>query len=531
MSLCSCREYTGGSPTAKSTLRRDTEESAKKYELQTRDITTSIVSMESPPPVPAHASNYRSLPPNGSSRSSAALSDTQRGSTPRDYCRPVGHSASVETFNPHTAAGNAATAAAKTSSLQQRGDPRLQGIPEHSAQSTTDEKYVAMMPNTLPQTRRASEAIEHRKRSLDITDSPRGIGEGLDPTSLYDVPSSVLAKGQGSLPHNPHGLPDISEDPLSVYDIPKSALIAAGHYKVPPIDLGVCQDFDMYDVPPSASALYDVPPSTSALYDVPPLDSSLYDVPPSALSKVRKYSQPTSQQEVVEIHQSVTESEGPDDVFSTYDIPQRLMTSAEQSVPDYSHYDVPKNLMLAYYAEESQSPTHATKEGLSRRNSSPTHVKSGSIYDVPRNVLAESGTNISAPPTAPKPSKHSSRKGSMTSRSRSASSPIEFASPAHKPHPNEAFYDIPPLDPDVIAQTESKPATSHEPDTVHITSKGKHGQVTPTHSKMQSPKRTQSVPVKGKKKVPPPTRTKPEKETLPPPTRSKPGKKVAREHK
>ena len=518
MSLCSCRVYTGGSPTAKSTLRRDTEESAKKYELQTRDTTTS---MESPTPAPAHASNYLSLPPNGNSRSPAALSDTQRGNLPRDYCRPVGHSASVETFNPHAAAGNAATAAAKTSSLQRRGDVRLQGIPEHSAQSTTDEKYVAMMPNTLPQTRRALEEIDHRKRSLDTTDSPTGIGEGLDPTSLYDVPSSVLAKGQGSLPHNPHGLPDISEDPLSVYDIPKSALIAAGHYKVPPIDLGMCQDFDVYDVPPSASALY----------DVPLLDSGLYDVPPSALSKLRKYSQPTSQQEVVETHQSVTESDGPDDVFSTYDVPQRLMTSAEQSVPDYSHYDVPKNLMLAYYAEESQSPTHATNE-LSRRNSSPTHTKSGSIYDVPRNVLAESGTNISAPPTAPKPSKHSSRKGSMTSRSRSASSPVEFASPAHKPHPNEAFYDVPPLDPDVIAQRESKPAPSHEPDTAHLTSKGKHGQETPTHSKMQSPKRTQSVPVKGKKKVPPPTRTKPgTKETLPPPTRSKPGKKVAREHK
>ena len=463
------------------------DESTMRYELQTVDTTNKTGVTNAISTTAAHHSrSSRTLPVKAKlNLATSSSSSPQISSLPRDSHLSGDYPVSMESFHSHTVQSNTTTMSphrARTSSLRQQGNPRLYGIPEHSAKvvTTADEKYVVMVPAKAA----SLAALPQSHNAGNNTDR-------LDPRSLYDVPSSVPANSQSMLA-------GISEGPLGMYDVPKSALIASGHYKVPPLALGLPDG--VYDMPPSASSLYDLPPD---VYDLALQGSDLYDVPPSSGTRPRQTSEPTSQRELIE----ACRSPGSDNVFRSYDVPQQiLMTSQqqhEQLVPDYSHYDIPKHLMMAYREENGQSPAHA--KPLSRSNSSPNH---SALYDVPRRaILADSNINLPGPPTAPKPS----RKGRAPSRSRSDSSSVGLASPERKPHPNAVFYDIAPLDTEFFAWKESKPLTSDEFDASDLTKTRQHDQHTPTRSKTVSPMRTCSVPANKKKKVPPPTRSKPVK--------------------
>lgn len=332
---------------------------------------------------------------------------------------------------------------------------RLHGIPESGAPNA-DGKYVMMMK-------------QGKTASLPHSYSTGVTGGVLDPSSLYDVPASARGKLAGTIP-----------DPQSVYDIPKGALIASGHYKVPPLAQSVPSE-GVYDVPPSSTVIYDVPPDVYHHHHNQ--GSEVYDVPPPMGTRPRLKSQPTSQEELLEARRSVIAATGSENVF------------AAGAGPDYSHYDVPRHLLIS----QPNMQQHYQQPGkrLSRRNSySPSHTNTSMVYDVPRDA------RNAAPPTATKPS----RKRNPPSQSHSINSPSNMASPEKRHYPNEVFYDVPPLDPEFLAQ-HHQTSTSNESDTSHLT-RGAAGpaQQRGTHNVAMSP--NWSDPAK-KGRVPPPTKRKP----------------------
>ena len=354
----------------------------------------------------------------------------------------------------------------RTASLQRHGDPRHHKAPGDSAKhqklSPTTDDTMAVKSATLPHS---------------STDSSSATQHVPDPASLYDVPTSALSNG-----------------PMSTYDVPKSALIATGHYKTPPPTLGegtLPLEDGVYDVPPSTSAIYDVPPDANRQ---PQQGANLYDVPPLQGTRPRLNSEPTLQLQLAEACRSVVVgSAGSDNPFMVE--------------PDYSHYDVPKHLLKAY-TEESQQQQAQSERCLSRWNSSPSHAKNMMTYDVPHTTLLTQG-NIgppmapkpdgplaqgnNRPPTAPKPSRTKGQ-GSTRSRSHSVSSPLQIASPEHKPHPNAVF---PPLDPEFLAQRLQENEASSS-----------NGRLKKRH---QHPTHASSHGRSKKRKVPPPTKRRPER--------------------
>ena len=290
-------------------------------------------------------------------------------------------------------------------------------------------------------------------------------GVGFNPSTLYDVPASA----RGALHPDPH----------SVYDIPKGALIASGHYKVPPLAQSVPLE-GVYDVPPSSRAIYDVPPNVQHAYHAP--GSELYDVPPFG-TRPRLNSQPTSQEELLAARRSVTDTVLP----------------AGGGGIDYSHYDVPRHLLISQpNMNHQQRHYQQPNKRLSRRNSySPSQTRGSLVYDVPPDARG--------PPTAAKPNK----KRTPPSRSHSTSSPPNIASPERRQQwPNEVLYDVPPLDPEFLAQHDVKHhrhtnSTSSESDTSHLTKNA--ASATPTLQghhigRAESAKRG---------RAPPPTKKKP----------------------
>jgi hypothetical protein len=331
-----------------------------------------------------------------------------------------------------------------------RHTSQLHGIPEFRGDTNPHEKYTSM--------------TKHGKTSS----LPHSYSEGVsfDPASVYDVPACARLKFQD--PNNPR----------SVYDIPKGALIASGHYKVPPLAQSVPLEA-VYDVPPSSTAIYDVPPDVYHPYNT---GSEVYDVPPPTATRPRLNSQPTSQEELLAARRSlVAASTGSDAAFTTAGI-------------DYSHYDVPRHLLIS---QPNMNHYQQPAKRLSRRNSySPSQTARGSlVYDVPRD--ARSG----GPPTAAKPYK----KRNPPSRSHSIASPPNMASPERRHYPNEVFYDVPPLDPEFLAQLHQTSSTSSESDTFHLTKNG--AGATPTQrGHHMSPGRAESA---GRSRAPPPTKRKP----------------------
>lgn len=424
-----------------------------RYELQTVN-TANRTSTDS---------NYTNNPQSGRTpllgerlHSAATSSNPQNSSLQRDAHSSSDHSTGVGTSTSHVIP--ALISPHRTMpGLQQQGVPQLDGVPEHNSAQAAQAKIAAEL-------------------KAGLLSAHKNIEEP-DPTSLYDVPSSALANTAArTFPGAGAG--------LGLYDVPKSALIASGHYKVPPLALAMPVSDGIYDVPPSA--VYDVPPD---YYGLSGKGSDLYDVPPPSGTRPRLNSLPTSQKELVDARTSVFGSPGSDNVFGASDIPQ--------SGPNYGHYDVPKHLMMAYM-EENKTAMMKDGKRQSKRNSNPI-----SLYDVPRKALlmADFSSNLPGPPTAPKPT----RRDSKVSRSSSFSSPI--ASPDYRPHPNAIFYDIPPLDPEVLARREAQVPMSNEADTSQMVKRRQHNEGTSIHS----PKRRHSMPSRKKKKVPPPTRTKPKK--------------------
>lgn len=333
--------------------------------------------------------------------------------------------------------------------------PHLQQIPEGGvAAAGVDEQYVAMigsqakaatLPHSFPE--RASSGIS-------------------DPASHYDVPPPGT---RGST------LPPGLTNPQSTYDVPKSVLIASGHYKVPPPLMGYNSAEGIYDVPPSSGAIYDVPPDVNYRYNPA---SELYDVPPP--SRPRLNSQPTSQDELQEARRSIITAANSGNTFTGSAVP--------------SHYDVPRHLL---FSEPDVSSHYQQPQGkrLSRRNSNPSQWREGEIYDVPREARV-----AYPPPTAAKPSRK------PPSRSHSIGSPHNVASPERRAYPNEVFYDVPPLDPEFLAQhLKRKVPTPSESESSHARTSTSSG--TPSSGPL-SPNRSHSAK---KAKVPPPTRRKPGK--------------------
>lgn len=419
-----------------------------RYELQTVDTVNRISTGSS------HTHNPQSgrTPLSGERlHPAASSSNPQINSLQRDACHSSDHSTGVGASTSHVIPA-LISPHRTTPGLQQQGVSQVDGVPEHPSAQAAQAKIAAELKAGL-----LSKNAAHP-----------------DPTSLYDVPSSALANA----PANTY--PGAG---LGLYDVPKSALIASGHYRVPPLALAMPFSDGIYDVPPSA--VYDVPPD---YYDFSGKGSDLYDVPPPSGTRPRLNSLPTSQKELVDARTSVFGSPGSDNVFGTSDIPQ--------SGPNYGHYDVPKHLMMAYM-EENKTALMQDGKRRSQRNSNPM-----SQYDVPRKALmmADFPSNLPGPPTAPKPT----RRGSKVSRSSSFSSPV--ASPDYRPHPNAIFYDILPLDPEVLAQRGgqvNEADTSQKP--------RQHNEGTSIHGESKAPKRRHSMPSTKKKKVPPPTRTKPKK--------------------
>ena len=365
-----------------------------------------------------------------------------------------------------------------TSSLPLQADHRLRDIPEHSIAVAGEGLSVGDKQAMMTSAGKAA--------SLPYTSS--GV---LDPASLYDVPASSLTKEAGSLGQ------------LGVYDVPKSALIAAGHYKVPPLSQSdyngpISRDMPpqasgIYDVPPPASGIYDVPPPVSEIYDIPPPVSEIYDIPPPVSGvydvplgvpqpyqqgvdvfdvppAVQSYPRQNSDPVLTDVRRSVVGSCGSDNVFTS-------------AVPDYSHYDVPRHLLMTYLEEQSLSGPQ-TGCRLSRRNSNPSYPRNGMIYDTPREaLLAQNNTTMTGPPTAPKPSKTTRL---SRSRSQSTCSPREMASPEHRPHLNAAFYDMALLTAELLAlqQREGRLQAAQNVDASNR-SKSQH----PTHASSRSPAR------------------------------------------
>lgn len=424
-----------------------------RYELQTVDTANRI----------STGSNYTHNPVSGKTPLSgerlhlaASSSNPQINSLPRETHFSSDHSTGVGASTSHVIPTK--TSPHRTiSGLQPQGDHQLDGAPERHSAQAAQAKIAAEL--------KAGLLAAHKSAPKEDTTT--------DPTSLYDVPSSALANA-------PAGI--FLGGALGLYDVPKNALIASGHYKVPPLALGIPVSDGIYDVPPSA--VYDVPPD---YYDFPGKGSDLYDVPPPSGTRPRLNSLPTSQKELVEARTSVFGSPGSDNVFGGSDVPQSGL--------HYGHYDVPKHLMMAYL-EENKTALMQDGKRHSQRNSNPI-----SLYDVPRKALliADSSSNQPGPPTAPKPL----RSGTKVSRSSSFSSPV--ASPDYRPHPNAIFYDIPPLYPEVLAQR------ANEADTSQMAKVWQHNEGTSIHYENKAPKRRHSMPSRKKKKVPPPTRTKPKK--------------------
>ncbi|CAI8032358.1 hypothetical protein GBAR_LOCUS18294 [Geodia barretti] len=410
-----------------------TEEATKRYELQTLDGEGNRFSEGSlGSPTAPLSSNI--LP--GASRSHAA----PWSSSPHiNYTQPM----SPYHYNQSPYPGS--TPPHQHPFTSPRHTAQLHGIPESHGDASPHEKYTAM--------------TKHGKTSS----LPHSYSEGVsfDPASVYDVPASARWKFQD--PNNPR----------SVYDIPKGALIASGHYKVPPLAQSVPLE-GVYDVPPSSTAIYDVPP------DVYNTGSEVYDVPPPTATRPRLNSQPTSQEELLAARRSlVAVSTGPDAAFAT-------------AGSDYSHYDVPRHFLISQpHMNHYQQPA----KRLSRRNSySPSQTARDSlVYDVPR---------TGGPPTAVKPYK----KRNTPSRNHSIASPPNMASPERRQYPNEVFYDVPPLDPEFLAQLGQTSSTSSESDTSHLTKNGA-GAATPTQrGHHMSPSGADSA---GRSRAPPPTKRKP----------------------
>lgn len=424
-----------------------------RYELQTVDTVNRISTGSSY----AHNPQSGRIPLSGERlHPAASSSNPQINSLQRDVRPSSDHSTGVGASTSHVIPA-LISPHRTTPALQQQGVSQLDGVPECPSAQTAQANIAAEL--------KAGLLSAHK-----ITANP-------DPTSLYDVPSSALANA----PANTY--PGAG---LGLYDVPKSALIASGHYKVPPLALAMPVSDGIYDVPPSA--VYDVPPD---YYDFSGKGSDIYDVPPSSGTRPRLNSLPTSQKELVDARTSIFGSPGSDNVFGPSDIPQLG--------PNYGHYDVPKHLMMAYM-EENKTAMMQDGKRLSRRNSNPM-----SAYDVPRKALlmANFPSNLPGPPTAPKPT----RRGSKVSRSSSFSSPI--ASPDYRPHPNAIFYNILPLDPEVLAQRGGQVPTSNE--AVTSQKQRQHNEGTSIHCETKAPKRRHSMPSTKKRKVPPPTRTKPKK--------------------
>ena len=290
-----------------------------------------------------------------------------------------------------------------------------------------------------------------------------------DPSSLYDVPASARLK------NIPTYFPD-PNDPQSVYDVPKGTTGLTGHPNMSPMAGSLfLSNEGLYDVPPSSATIYDVPPDVHRPYN-PELE--IYDVPPPSGSRPRLNSLPLSQEELLKARRSLVGTSPPDSVFVT-----------GAAAPDYSHYDVPRHLMnsqqdMAHYQQPSG-------KRLSRRSSIPSHTQGNMIYDVPR----EARMGGEAPPTAAKPTRR------VPSRSHSISSPPYMASPQRRPPADEAVYDVPPLDPELLAQHIQQTSTSSESDTSHLT-RLTHQRGATSHNRVLSPSRST-------KKAPPPTKRKP----------------------
>jgi len=187
----------------------------------------------------------------------------------------------------------------------------------------------------------------------------------------------------------------------------------------------------------------------------------------------------------------------PNDVFETYSVPRQLMG---QPVSSTTHYDVPKNLL----SRRDEAPPNSRAGKLHRSNSSPSH----GIYSVPRSTLAgQSHVQTTGPPVARKPSK---QRKLVPSRSFDLS-PVVETSPERNPHPNDVLYDVPPLDPDVLADREAKTVALHNTDGSKQPSKFEQELKTVRLHKTHRQKKAETLPVSKKKKVPPPTKNKPRK--------------------
>ena len=150
---------------------------------------------------------------------------------------------------------------------------------------------------------------------------------------------------------------DLGYDPTSTYDVPKSALIACGHYKVPPLTTNVVQ--------PCQQEFGAIQPK-EAMSEGEFFDTQGATVPGTAVSGM-----------------------GP----------------SKSPIPQYSHYDVPSRLFMG-------SPTHTNKQYPDMQNSS----KIAGIYDVPRKTLLTCASPKSPPPPkAPKPKRSSFRSSSSSS--------------------------------------------------------------------------------------------------------------------
>ena len=217
-----------------------------------------------------------------------------------------------------------------------------------------------------------------------------------------------------------------------------------------------------------------------------------YNVPPLS-RRPRKLSEPTSRQDFVDANLAFCDS-GPNDVFETYDVPRQL---ADQPVSSASHYDVPRSLL----AMRDKSPPTSRARKPQRTNSSPSH----GIYSVPRStLLGQDHVQTAGPPVAHKPSKQ----GKVVPSRSFDLSPVIETSPERNPHPNDVLYDVPPLDPDVLAEREAQTLAldgSKQP------SKFEKELKTVRLHKPPHQKKAETLSVSKKRRVPPPTKNKPRK--------------------
>ena len=434
-------------------------EDTKKYELKVQDATNSTVSGDSPTPaLSPHQkdSNTGTLPAQGSGQPP----DPARGrgsSLPRGYRLSNDLASSVETFHPHTVQCSSSSFPHQpsTSVQQDGGSTSLYDVPRKlsSQAMTVDDKYVDFYPK--------------RPRSSSIGALPLPQTSSPD-DDYYKSPSSLLATGLHSSAVRGNGT---GTGPGSLYDVPKQAL-KRGQNSSSESEAG-------------PAAFYDVPRSvlvSAGCYDVPPLSN-----------RPRKLSEPTSKQDFVDANLD----SGPNDVFETYNVPRQLMG---QPVSSVSHYDVPRSLL----SMRDEAPPNSRAGKLLRSNSSLSH----GIYSVPRSTLAgQNHVQTTGPPVARKPSK---QRKLVLSRSFDLS-PVVETSPECNPHPNDVLYDVPPLDPDVLADRGAKTVALHNTDSSKQPSKFEQELKTVQLHKTHRQKKAETLPVSKKKKVPPPTKNKPRK--------------------